>query len=204
MKLLDILLHILPEWLHPAILVIAVIVMVLYLAVAVIDWFTKAGKTAAAAVFVAEHAAEIAKHLNNLRGRVSASEGLLRAPFSGRECIMYEVEIMRLGDEVISDRKVPSFIVEDENGRTLVYGQDIRLANEFELTLDKPDPKYKSVLEKLGVDYHDWEVYKVIRCQERCILPDQEVVLSGSFVYDDANPRILRPIAGTKVALKSI
>ncbi|HRI68746.1 MAG TPA: hypothetical protein PK156_31170 [Polyangium sp.] len=189
-------LRFLPPWL-------GVTIAVLVLAGIVFGFVVKVIRVLAKTATATKRVVELAQNRNSRKGRVIAMGDLLRTPFGGRECVMYEVEILRIYGDPICDRKMPNFLLENDSGRVWIYGNDVCLENKFDLVLDDPDPKYKAVLEHYGIDYHDWQVHKVIRCQERYIAPGQEVELSGFFQVVEANPPRLQRISDTTLVLKA-
>lgn len=183
---------------------ISLIFISVYIALHLIVAAYRMKMAAATVVGATQHAVHVAQHRAVRKGRVVSTDELLRAPLSGHECIMYEFEILRIDGDPICDHKVTNFILEDGGERVFVYGQSIRMEHEFDLVLNDPDPQYKSVLAKYGIDYHDWQVYKVVSVRERYVAPGQQIQLSGSFELRDAKPPILQPVMGTHVSLTKV
>ena len=163
-----------------------------------IGYLIHAQRRASAAV---GRARDLAVHRTTLEGRVVATGELLRSPLTQRECVLYEMEILRINGEPVEDKKIPDFIIETKEERFFVYGSDVQVAKKFDFEANDPDPKYEPVLKKYGLNYYDWTVYKILQCRERLVVPGQTVTLSGSFDYAPANPRIILPLPGTKLTL---
>jgi hypothetical protein len=143
----------------------------------------------------------LAKTRGTRKGRVIATGDLLHSPFGGHACVMYEVEILRISGSPICERKATDFIIENDSGHTLIRANEVVIKKRFDLVIDDPDPTFKSVLAKYGLDYEDWRIHKILRCQERIVLPGQFVEIRGFFNEIDTNPRILELLPETVLAL---
>jgi len=114
---------------------------------------------------------------------------------------MYEVEILHINGRPIGERKATDFIIKNDSGRFLIRGNEVVLEKRFDLVIDDADPKYKSALAKYGLAYEDWRIHKILRCQERVVLPGQFVEIRGFFNEIDTDPRIIEPLPRTFLAL---
>lgn len=141
--------------------------------------------------------------LVKLVGRVRLTKKPLKAPLTGRACAFYEVTVQeRISSgsgryrrhhwvQLIHERKVVSFHVEDDTGRAFVRGRDFfvrgrdlmeTLDDDFDLgsgALYDPTPQFEAFLQKHGQTGTGLLFNKTLRYREAVVAPGELVAVTA-------------------------
>jgi len=129
----------------------------------------------------------MAMGLVEVQGTV-AGRSALAAPFSGRECVHWEVEISTAGrrgwQRVHHDASGQPFFVTDETGTALVYPQGSEFQMMFQVEEECTGPKFPECYEEYmkahcGVASNLWRLGSV-RFRERILENSQAVFIMGT------------------------
>jgi len=156
------------------------------------------------------------------RGEAANLEPELKAPLSGRSCVLYALQIReKAGNRWVAraiERKGRSFLLADGSGGALIAPSDARLALTFELIpkaegRDGAPPEQESLLARHNRDLYPKGFLRGYRFYEAVIVAGQEIEVVGAGIrksaaastsergYRDAQPTVLHVAHSTAAPL---